>query len=79
MKGARDTRDDEDDGDDAADADNDDDDGHDGSRLVLPRSTERRVTIKASLIIRGEAYPVLRLNDPVEAVRPTRELEDTMR
>lgn len=34
-----------------------------------------QVTIKASLIIRGEAYPVLRLNDPVEAVRPTRELE----
>lgn len=34
-----------------------------------------QVTIKVSLITCGEAYPVLRLNDPVEAVHPTGELE----
>jgi len=34
-----------------------------------------QVTIKASLITRGERHSVLRLNDPVEAVHPTRELE----
>ncbi|KAL0134872.1 hypothetical protein PUN28_001569 [Cardiocondyla obscurior] len=44
-------------------------DGHHGSRLELPRSTERQVTVKASLIIRDEAHLILRLNDPVEAVQ----------